>query len=275
MAGDYMFELKGVSYSYLNRFPALESVDLKIEPGERTALLGPNGSGKSTLLNIMAGLYFPQKGSVSFMGGDLSENRLADDAFRKFFRSRVGIVFQNSDAQLFNSNVEEEIFFGLRQLDISKEDARERAGKYVDIMGIGHLKDRHPQNLSIGEKKRVAICSVLAMEPDILLLDEPTSGLDPRSARCLLDAISGYAEKPKTIIISTQDMHIIPEVACRVVVLGEGKNVLRDGLAEQVLADRAFLEEHNLMHIHAHRHKGICHVHPHEHHDEPHHGHGT
>lgn len=270
------YEIAGLSYSYLGRFPALKDIDIRIEASEKIALIGANGSGKSTLLLVLAALIFPQKGSMKFFGNDLKEESFGDAGFQKDFRKKVGIVFQNSDTQLFNSSVEDELNFGLAQLGLPKEEAGRRLAGYIDMMGIGHLIRRHPQNLSMGEKKRVAIASVLAMEPEVMLLDEPTAGLDPRTARHLIDAISAFGEEGRTIITTTQDIHIVCEIADRIIVMGEDKTVVKDGLAEEVLADRALLEEHNLIHAHSHVHKGKTHVHPHEHpaHDHPHDGAG-
>lgn len=267
-----LYEINGLSYLYLDRFKALDEICLTVKSASKTALLGANGSGKSTLLLLLSGLIFPQRGMIRFMGKDLTEEGLQDPSFRKFFRSRVGIVFQNSDVQLFNSSVEDEMLFGLTQLGLPEEEVDKRLERYMDLMDIGRLRDRHPQYLSIGEKKRVAIASVLAMEPEVILLDEPTAGLDPRTTRHLIDAAASFSEEGRTIITATQDIHIVPEMADRVIVLGEDKRIAKDGRAEDVLGDNAFLEEHNLVHTHAHKHKGRIHVHPHDHpaHEHPH-----
>lgn len=272
MPDEMVYEIKDISYSYMDRFNAINAVDLTIRKGEEVALLGANGSGKSTLLLLLAGLIFSTSGSIKFLGKDLKEETVIDAGFQKFFRSRVGIVFQNSDAQLFNSSVEDEILFGLVQIGLSKDDIAKRLKKYIDLMDINSIRNRHPQNLSIGEKRRVAIASVLAMEPEVILLDEPTSGLDPRTSRHLIDAIATFSEKGATIITATQDIHIVPEIANRVIVLGESRNIAKDGSAQEILNDLLFLESHNLIHTHIHKHKGLTHAHPHEHpsHDHPH-----
>lgn len=259
---ELLYELKKVSYSYLDRFSALDNVDVSIERRERIALLGANGSGKSTLLLMLAGLISPNKGSIKFLGGDLIEGN--------FFRSKVGILFQNPDIQLFNSNVTDEILFGLLQLGLPEKEVRDRLENNLSAMGIKHLRDRHPQYLSIGEKKRVAIASVLAMEPDVFLLDEPTAGLDPRTTRHLIETISMLSEKGKTIITATQDIHIVPEIADRAIILSEDKRVVKDGDMRDILRDKELLERHNLIHSHVHIHEGKPHVHPHEHPDHHH-----
>jgi cobalt/nickel transport system ATP-binding protein len=265
MAGDSILKTVNASYSYLGKFPALNGVTVDINKGDRVAVLGANGSGKSTLLFMLAGLIYPDDGTVSFMGEPFVEESFSDAKFRASFRSKVGIVFQNSDVQLFSSSVEDEIMFGLIQLALPEDIAKLRLEKYLGLMDIAHLRLRHPQNLSVGEKKRVAIASVLAMEPEILLLDEPTAGLDPRTCRKLIDTVFELGEQGRTIISSTQDTHIIQEIADRAIVLGEDKRVARDAGICAILEDKAFLEQHNLIHVHAHRHDGKVHVHPHEH----------
>ena len=272
MKNDAAFDIKDLSYSYLGRFNALHKINLEIAAKERIALLGANGSGKSTLLLVLAGLVFPSEGSVKFFGEELREESFVTPAFQKNFRSRVGIVFQNSDIQLFNSNVTDELLFGLLQLGLRKDEIDRRVTRYTDLMEIGLLRDRNPQYLSAGEKKRVAIASVLAMEPEIMLLDEPTAGLDPKTTRHLIDAISVFGREGRTIVTTTQDIHMVPEIADRVIVLGEDKGIVRDGPAEEILNDTEFLVLHNLVHTHAHKHKDTTQVHPHEHpsHDHSH-----
>lgn len=272
MAGETIYELKDVSYAYLGRFKALDGISLSIKKGERAALLGANGSGKSTLLFILAGLAFPGEGTVKYFGEPLEEARFGDRRFQRDFRTKVGVVFQNSDVQLFNSTVEDEMLFGLIQLDLPKSDLDDRLKRYMALLKIERLSDRHPQQLSMGEKKRVAIASTLAMEPEIILLDEPSAGLDPRTSRTLVDTILELGRKGYTIITSTQDMHIVQEIADRAIVLSEDKKIVIDGDVRSVLNDRSFLERHNLIHIHAHEHGMSSHVHPHEHpsHDHPH-----
>lgn len=270
MAGDMVYELEKVSYSYLDKFPALKNINLSIREGERLVLLGANGSGKSTLLLVLAALIFPKDGAVKFSGKTLKETDFTDHSFQQFFRSTVGVVFQNPDIQLFNSSVEDEVLFGLLQLGLPKGEVGSRLEKYLKLMDIADLRYRHPQNLSIGEKKRVAIAATLAMEPKVILLDEPTAGLDPRTQRHLLDTMVYLGTKGYTLITATHDIHIVNEIADRVIVLNEEKSIIKDGGMREVMEDRKFLEANNLVHVHAHRHDGTTHVHPHEHHDHEH-----
>jgi len=270
MEDKLIFEIKNVAYSYLDKYAALKNINVEVRKGERIALLGANGSGKSTLLLMLAGLIFPTAGDIKFLGNTLSEEKVSDENFRKIFRRNVGIVFQNPDIQLFNSNVKDEIMFGLLQLGLPDDEMGRRFEDSVSLMAIKHLEDRHPQYLSIGEKKRVAIASVLAMEPDIFLLDEPTAGLDPRTARHLVDAINKLSEKGRTVITATQDIHIVSEIADRAIILSEEKTLVEDGRIHNILQDKELLERHNLIHSHIHTHEGKPHVHSHEHPDHHH-----
>ena len=174
-----LIELEGIRYDYFGRIPALGGVSLSIEEGERFAVIGANGTGKSTLLHILDGLLFPSGGCFSFRGREVTEASLRDAGFLRFFRERVGYVFQDSDAQLFCPTVLDELLYGPLQLALSEDEATDRANQVMQMMGIDGLKDRPTYMLSAGEKKRVAIGSVLTMNPEVLLLDEPTNGLDP------------------------------------------------------------------------------------------------
>ncbi|MDP9170817.1 MAG: energy-coupling factor ABC transporter ATP-binding protein, partial [Acidobacteriota bacterium] len=175
-----VFEVREASYKYDSAL-AVDDVSFSIEAGKRVALLGANGSGKSTLLRLLDGLYFPSSGSVAFHGQPLTEKQFEDDRFAFDFRRRVGLVFQNPDVQLFNPTVFDEIAFGPLQLRWKTGDVIERVHQAMASMEISHLKDRPPHRLSGGEKKRVALASVLVLDPEVLLLDEPAAALDPRS----------------------------------------------------------------------------------------------
>lgn len=259
-----VFELKEVSFSYLGKFPALCEVSLEVKDGEKVAILGANGSGKSTLLRILDGLLFPKAGQVFAFGQPLSEGGLQGD-FNRFFRSKVGLLFQNPDAQLFCPTVWEEIAFGPLQLDLSQVEIEGRVEDLLKLLRIEALRDRSPYELSIGEKKKVAVASVLATNPDVLLLDEPTANLDPKSVRNLIDLILEANEAGKTIIIATHDLHIVPEIADRVYILSEEKRVVAEGRPEEVLLEPEKLVQWNLVHLHKHHHKDHWHVHFHSH----------
>ena len=267
-----VFELKEIHFSYLGKYPALCGVDITVEKAQRIAIIGANGSGKSTLLNVLDGLIFPDKGSARFFDSELSEKAFADEQFNRYFRSKVGLVFQNPDVQLFCPTVKEEIMFGPLNFGFDHREILKAFEEIVKIFGIEDLANRMPHQLSIGEKRKVSMASVLISGPDVLLLDEPTAGLDPKTSRDLVGLLNKYHADGKTIITATHDMHIIEEVADLVYVFNHDKKIIRSAPPSELLADTKFLQENNLIHVHAHTHGGTTHIHPHGHpsHDHDH-----
>ncbi|MDD5456290.1 MAG: ABC transporter ATP-binding protein [Candidatus Margulisbacteria bacterium] len=257
-----LFQLRDVSYAYPGKQIALSHINLNIHQGEKLAVIGANGTGKSTLLSLLDGLIFPYEGSCAFLGSSLTEESLNKNPFE--FRKKVGLVFQNADIQLFCSTVQEDIAFGPLNLGVDKKVVQERIRLLAKILDIEHLLHRVPFQLSIGEKRKVSIASVLAIEPDVLLLDEPTAGLDPHTVRHIIDLIHKANEQGKTIITATHDMQIVNEIADKVIVFGRNNSIIRNGPVEEILHDREFLENNNLVHIHKHISKGKPHIHPHE-----------
>ncbi|MEI8341532.1 MAG: ABC transporter ATP-binding protein, partial [Verrucomicrobiota bacterium] len=189
-----IFELSALMFRYPET-TAIDGVTLTISGKERIAVLGANGSGKSTLLRLLAGLSFSTGGSAVFCGEPLTEARFADETFSRGFRRRVGMVFQNSDVQLFNPTVFDEVAFGPLQLGWSKPEILGKVDEQLNALDIFHLKHRSPHRLSGGEKKRVALASVLVLDPDVLLVDEPTASLDPKSQGHVIDFLFGCAGK--------------------------------------------------------------------------------
>jgi len=239
--------LHGVSYRYLGRFPALDDVSLAVAPGEKLALLGANGSGKSTLLKVLDGLVFPDDGVYEAFGTKVTEADLEDEQFNRGFRSRIGFVFQNSDAQVFSPTVREEIAFGPRHMGLGRAEVDARVDDTLAMLDITELADRAPYQLSGGQKKRVAIASVLVMNPEVLLFDEPTAALDPRTAAWLTDLIVELNRAGKTIILATHDLDALDILADRCVVFSEEHRIVADGPSADVLADRRLLESVNLV----------------------------
>jgi cobalt/nickel transport system ATP-binding protein len=260
-----LLELNSAWYDYAPDIPALAGLSLTVAPGERVVILGANGCGKTTLLKLLAGLLFPQRGRYRAFGREITEPLLSRDPFGLFFRKEVGVLFQNVDAQLFNPTVEDEIAFGPLQLNDPPEDVRRTVGESLERFGLRRLAARPPFALSGGEKKKVALAAMLAVDPQVLLLDEPTAGLDPRSSRILVDLILEAQGQGKTVVTSTNDLHIVPEIAGRVVVFGEDRRILASGTPEVILQDRAILRAANLIHRHRHAHEGVWHEHEHEH----------
>jgi cobalt/nickel transport system ATP-binding protein len=260
-----IFEIQNLHYSFMGKYPALCDVTLSVRTGESVVILGANGSGKSSLLNLLDGLVFAQKGEIRFMGHLISENLLRDDNFNRFFRSKVGFVFQNSDVQLFSSTVWDEIAFGPLHLDLELNEVKARVEDISELLGIEKLWDRPPYQLSEGEKKKVAIASTIAVNPDVLLLDEPTNGLDPRGQAELVDFLRELHKIGKTIVIATHDLNIARIVSDRAIVLNECHSVEADGTTLDILGNTELLLRVNLVHEHIHCHDGEIHRHPHGH----------
>lgn len=269
---NFVFELDQVSYNYLNEPMVLKNINLKIAPGEKIAILGANGSGKSTLQKILNGLIFPTGGQIRAFGHDLTEENLNDRQFSRDFRQKVGFVFQNSDAQLFSPNVWEEIAFGPLQMDLTSNEVRERVEGIIEMLGLQNLKDRPPYKLSGGEKKKVAIASVLSINPEVLILDEPTNGLDPRTQDWLVNLLVKLHRAGKTIITATHNLDIVHDIADRAIVFGEDHLIAAEGSVEDILRNKELLLKVNLIgeHYHEHQHTGEdghghSHFHQHKH----------
>ena len=259
-----VFVVDDVDYSYLDRFVALAGVSLTIRTGERVALLGANGCGKSTMLKLLAGLIVPDRGTVNAFGTELTEPALDDDQFARAFRARVGFVFQSSDAQLFSPTVRDEVSFGPLHLGFDRSEVELRVDDVLELLGIAELADRAPYQLSGGEKKRVAIASVLVTSPDVLLFDEPTAGLDPRTQDWFCDLVVELHRAGKTIVCATHDLAALDQLADRCVVFSEEHRIVAAGSPAEILADLPLLEATNLVHLHAHRHHDRVHTHTHD-----------
>ncbi|MDT8068476.1 MAG: ABC transporter ATP-binding protein [Terriglobia bacterium] len=266
-----LFDLQNVSFDY-DGIVALRNVSLAIASGQRVAIVGANGSGKSTLLRLLDGLCFPSAGTVRFGGEEMTLDRLQGSGFAFNFRRRVALVFQNPDVQLFNPTVFDEVAFGPLQLQLPKDELLQRIDQTMEFMGIFHLKDRPPHRLSGGEKKRVALASVLVLDPEVLLLDEPTSTLDPKAQSQLIDLIQSWKNTSKTVITTTHQLDIVEDIADIVYVMQEGE-IVASGEPSQILSDSDLLLRANLIHAHRHSHDGVVHSHPHSH-RHSHHEHG-
>lgn len=266
MSDKIVFKLENVSYHYPSGEQALSDINLLINQGEKVVLLGANGCGKSTLLKLLDGLYFPQKGCISFWGQPVNEQSLGNQAFSFAFRRQVGFIFQNSEAQLFNSNVWEEIAFGPLQMGLSNAEIQQRVDSVITMLGLEQIKNRPLFKLSGGEKKKVALASVLSLNPDVILLDEPTNGLDPRTQSWLINLIKQLSLAGKTLITSTHNLDIVEEIADRVVVFSEDHRVVASGDPSEILSNRELLLRENLVDELFHHHgkdSGHCHYHTH------------
>jgi cobalt/nickel transport system ATP-binding protein len=257
--------LKNIDYSYYGKIPAIKNVSFSVKRGEMFSIIGLNGSGKSTLLHIINALIFPDAGDILFEGNAVNEKSLKDKSLGMQFRQRVGYIFQNSDIQLFCPTVFDELLFGPLQLNLPLETAQERAEQTLSYLSIGYLKERPVYMLSGGEKKRVAIASVLTMNPDVLLVDEPLSNLDPKTQTFFIELLLELNQAGKTIIFTTHQLDLIDHLQPRVAVLTDEHTIQKTGTASEILSDEELLISVNLIHEHAHKHGDEEHKHYHSH----------
>lgn len=232
-------ELKEVGFAYRKRDFVLRNVDLTIERGEFTALIGNNGSGKSTLMKLILGLLKPTHGRVVVEGVDTRSAKVSQLA------RRIGFIFQDPNDQLFANSVQEEIEFGLKNLGLSAAEIGARVEATLEQFGLVGQRDMFPRFLSRGDKQKVCIASVVAMQPSILLLDEPTTGQDHRDARQILDLATTLNGQGITILLVTHDLINVAEFARRVIVLNNG-DIRRDGPTAEVMSDLDLLHDCHL-----------------------------
>jgi cobalt/nickel transport system ATP-binding protein len=257
--------LKNICYSYYGKITALKNINLSVKKGEMFAVIGLNGSGKSTLLHIINAIIFPDSGDLLFDGNAVTEKSLKEKGPGMQFRQRMGYVFQNSDIQLFCPTVFDELLFGPMQTGLPLEAALERAEQTLSYLGIGYLKERPVYMLSGGEKKRVAIASVLTMNPDVLLVDEPLSNLDPKSQTFFIGLLIELHQAGKTIIFTTHQLDLIDHLQPGVAVLSDEHTIRKTGTASEILGDEELLISVNLIHEHPHKHGDEEHKHYHSH----------
>ncbi len=224
-----------LSFSYRDGFQALKEVSLQIAPGEKVALVGPNGAGKSTLMLHLNGLL-QGNGVIEIAGLPVVKENLP------VIRGKVGMVFQNPDDQLFSPTVFEDVAFGPLHMGLPEAEIRQQVTQALSQVGMGGFEDRLSHHLSLGQKKRVAIATVLSMNPEILALDEPSAGLDPRARWSLINLLR---ELPLTMLVSSHDMLMVRELFPRIIIMDEGR-VAADGETAVLLADAALLETHGL-----------------------------
>lgn len=227
--------INDLHYSYPDGHVALRGVSLRIDRGEKVALVGPNGAGKSTLMLQLNGIL-TGKGALEVGGVPVQKPNLPR------IRAMVGLVFQNPDDQLFSPTVFEDVAFGPLHMGLPVAEVRERVERALSQVGMLAYRERLSHNLSVGEKKRIAVATVLAMNPEILVLDEPSAGLDPRARRTLINLLR---DLPQTMLVSTHDMAMVRELFDRMVIMDHGK-IVADGSTMQLMDDTALLEAHGL-----------------------------
>ncbi len=211
-----MIKLKNISYSY-NNIPALKDINLDIKDGKCLVIMGNNGCGKSTLLKIINGLIYPDSGYYYLDDVCIDKKYLDNSLNSKTFHQKIGFIFQNADAQLFCSNVYEEVAFGPSQMGLSKHEVEKRVEDILKLLDIEKLRDRSPYELSGGEKRKVSLACILSINPDVLVLDEPIASLDKRSKDFLLNLLLEIKKSNKTMIISTHDIDFANKVADEII----------------------------------------------------------
>jgi len=262
---EQIFMMDRVEYYYAADNRVFKNLSLSIQKGDSICIMGANGSGKSTLLKILCALAFPTGGKFEAFGQEINEARMQNESLARDYHRRVGFIFQNSDAQLFTTRVWDEIAFGPLQLGLSQEEVTTRVEDLLKMLNINHLRDRSPYRLSGGEKKKVAVASVLALNPEVLILDEPSSGLDPKTQRWLLELISQLIRMGRTIITSTHNLVLAHAISTRALVLSEQHEMIYDGATRDVLENRELLMAVNLIDEYCHIHGEAEHIHQYNH----------
>ena len=235
--GHKIVEIENLSFTYPDGHMVLRDVNVTVWQGEVVAVLGSNGAGKSTLLLHLNGILRGD-GAVSIMGLPAIEKNL------KEIRRRVGLIFQEPDDQLFSPTVFDDVAFGPLNMRCPEDEVRRRVGRALQLVGMSGYEQRSPHHLSVGEKKRIAIATVLSMDPEILVFDEPTANLDPRSRADLIDMMRRLNKEGRTIVIATHDVDAVAEIASRVYVLNRG--IVAEGTVGEIFSNMELLRGNNL-----------------------------
>lgn len=255
-----MIELCRVGFAWPGEPNLLSELSFSIRPGEKVVLLGANGCGKSTLLKLMNGLVEPASGELRWQGERLSRSWLRRPGNALAFRRACVLLFQHPEAMLFNPTVRDELAYGPRQLGL--DDVERRVAWWARQLALEPLLDKPPFQLSGGQKQKVALASLLTLDPDWLLLDEPSASLDPATVGWLIDTLLGSG---KTLVVATHNLSLAAELGERCLLLGGDGSLLFDGPLPAVLSDLPLLERAGLAHRHAHRHACTEHAQVHVH----------
>jgi cobalt transport protein ATP-binding subunit len=229
-------EISHLHFTYPDGTEALRGIELTVEPGEKVALVGPNGAGKSTLLLHLNGILGGGHGTVAVDG------TMVEPATVKRIRAAVGLVFQDPDDQLFSPTVREDVAFGPIHMGVPEAELHHRVERALAAVGMSGYERRVPHHLSLGQRKRISVATVLSMDPTVLVFDEPTAGLDPRGRRELMGVMASRSE---TLLVSTHDLAMVAEALPRTVIIDEG-SVVADGSTAELLQDEGLLEAHGL-----------------------------
>ncbi|SFJ48825.1 cobalt/nickel transport system ATP-binding protein [Terrisporobacter glycolicus] len=236
-----MFKINNLTYQYDKKRKALDNITMDFNNGDIIGIIGSNGSGKSTLFNNLMGILKATQGEILYKNRQLKYDKKSLYNLRK----EVGIVFQDPEKQIFYSMVYDDLAFALRNIGTDEKTIKARISKALESVNGEEFIDRPVHSLSFGQKKRVAIASVIAMENNIVLLDEPTAGLDPESTRAIVNIIKTMYEKGKKIVITSHDMNLIYDICDYVYVLNQGK-IINEGNVEEVFIDEKKIEEAGL-----------------------------
>ena len=229
-------EISHLSYAYPDGHIALTDINLVIQKGECLGLVGPNGAGKSTLLLHLNGILSGKTGEVRILGQPISKQNL------NWVRNQVGLVFQNPDDQLFCPTLFEDVAFGPLNSRVPAEEIPGRVAAALEKVGLTGFEERSPHHMSVGEKRKASLATILSMDPEIIVLDEPSSNLDPRSRKELIELLAHF---PETRIIATHDLELVLQLCDRVVLLTQGK-IRASGSPEEILADESLLKTYGL-----------------------------
>ncbi len=236
-----ILEVKDLHYNYPDGTQAIKGIDFKVEEGQMISILGPNGAGKSTFFLHFNGIIEPTSGQIIIEGEPLKYDK---KSLLKA-RAKVGVVFQNPDDQLFAPTVFEDVAFGPMNMGLEEEEVRRRVESSLERVGMSEYSHKAPHHLSGGQKKRVAIAGILAMEPKVMVLDEPTSGLDPNGASAIMQLLYDLNADGMTIIVSTHDVDLVPMYSDNINVLRKGK-ILKRGSCREVFGDEQVIEDADL-----------------------------
>jgi cobalt/nickel transport system ATP-binding protein len=265
MTGSPVFDFNNMSFAYSRQAALFNNISFQIHSGESVALLGANGSGKSTLLKIMCGLCHPQSGSFQAFGRKITGADFEDDSFSKHYHARIGFLFQNTQVQVLTTRVWDEIAYGPLQLSLPRSEVQRRVDDVLAFLDIGHLRERSPYRLSGGEQKKVALASVLVLNPQVLIFDEPTNGLDPRTQSWLVSVLLKLNEQGRTLIIATHNLELAHTLCPRSLLLSEQHQIIFDGPTDHILNDHEMLREANLIADFYHTHHNQMHTHRYTH----------
>jgi len=231
-----VISITNVSYTYHDGTPAIKGISLDIFSGESVGVIGPNGAGKTTLLLHLNGILSSKNGSVKIRGRETRKENI------KGIRRDVGLVFQDPDDQLFMPTVFDDVAFGPINMGYADEEVRKRVAQALEWVGMKGYEGRSPHHLSVGEKKRIAIATILSMSPEILVIDEPTANLDPRAKWELIELLKGL---PMTKVVASHDLEMVAALCERTIILDEGK-VVADDTTASIMSNTALLERHGL-----------------------------